>query len=544
MSSESYTDAIIPFRSDEEAEKHRRWVEESFNNGTLMAQMKHSDEQDCANSEKPLGAFDMASVINELNKPTESHMITTTTRSMAPMPTIAGYNNTPIPQYTGIGKPRITATALKSKVLMSCRIFVKNGTIFYYDGKCYQALDNEQAKQLIYAICESEIYEHGRFDLVTGTLSFILSEPRIQLKDDVINRRILTFQNGNLDIETGMLTPHTPDVFTAYALFCNYIPDCENAPCPVFDKLLYDISGGDAEIEARIWEMFGYCLSPDIGAKKGFVLQGRKHSGKTLICNLLESFFPQSVISALDAHDFSQRFALSELEGKALCVSGDMPAEPLSERIVGHIKKLPGNDLISAAKKHQNNRQFRFGGKLILVSNNQILPKKYDDAFFDRFVAIPFPYTTPPELQDIYLIEKLKGERDVIASKAIKSYWNLKQRFYHFSGEYSINSGSFLLDLAHENVAIAPLVEEFLKKYFEPAPYDEGVFIEDAHALFNALFKQNIPHIDIEINQFGRYFGNMAVGTLNAKRDRKRKPSDINAKSYLHGVRMSFVESA
>lgn len=544
MSSKSYTDAIIPFQSEREAEEHRRWIEECFNNGTLMAQMKHSDEQDGASSEPPLGAFDMASVINELNKTTESQMITTTTRSIAPMPTITGYNKTPMPQYMGTGKPRVTAAALKSKVLMSCRIFVKNGIIFYYNGKCYQAMDNEQAKLLINAICEREIYEHGRFDLVTGTLNFILSEPRVQLNAEVTNRRILTFQNGNLDIETGMLTPHTPDIFTAYAVLCNFIPDCEKAPCPVFDKLLHDISGGDTGIKARIWEMFGYCLSPDIGAKKGFVLQGRKHSGKTLICNFLESLFPQSAISALDAHDYSQRFALSELEEKALCVSGDMPAEPLSERIVGHIKKLSGNDLISAAKKYQSNRQFRFGGKLILVSNNQVLPKKNDDAFLDRFVAIPFPFTVPSEQQDIFLIERLMEERDAIASKAIKAYWALKQRFYHFSGEYTINSGSFLLDSAHENVAIAPLVEEFLKKYFEPAPYDEGVFIEDAHALFNALLKQNIPHITIELNQFGRYFGNMAVGILNAKKDRKRKPAESNAKSYLRGIRMSFVDGA
>lgn len=315
--------------------------------------------------------------------------------SMTPMPTLPSYTVN-IPQYGGNGPQRITAAALKNKVLSSACLVVCDGVIYCYDGKCYQALSESRIKQLILAICENELNKKGRFELVLGAMNFILSEPRIQLTENILNRRIVTFLNGNLDIETGEFTRHSSSVFTTHTLQCNYIPHNELAETPVFDALLHRISGGDVGVEQRIWEMFGYCLVPDTRAKKGFALQGRKHSGKTLLCDFLATFFPSHVVSALPAHDFSAHFSLSELEGKALCISGDMSAEPLNNRTVGNIKQLSGNDLISAAKKYKDNRQFRYGGKLILVSNHQILIQRYDDAFWDRLVAVPFPYTVPP----------------------------------------------------------------------------------------------------------------------------------------------------
>jgi len=61
--------------------------------------------------------------------------------------------------------------------------------------------------------------------------------------------------------------------------------------CPVFDKFLHDISGGDPVLEMRIWEVMGYCLTPDLNAKKFFIFQGAHDSGKSLLCNLLSDFF-------------------------------------------------------------------------------------------------------------------------------------------------------------------------------------------------------------------------------------------------------------
>ncbi len=486
--------------------------------------------------------IDLAKAIEALNRvelEPNSLLPNIRPRSVSPLPTLPS-DIVAAPKYRESNRTKITAAGLKNKVLSCYRMVVKRGIAYIFDGRCYQALDISALKQLISAVCWAELNEYGRYDIVTGAINFILSEPSIQLYDDVQNRRILTFQNGNLDIDTGEFSRHTPNVFTTYTLQCNYISDTGKMMSPLFDKLLEDISGGDAGIKMRIREAIGYCLVPDIGGKTGFVLQGRKHSGKSLLCNYLESFFPQNVVSALDVHDFSQQFALSELEGKMLCVSSDMPQEQLNNRVVGNIKKLSGNDLISAPKKHMSNRQFRFGGKLVLVSNHQVTASPNDDAFWDRLMAIPFPFTVPPEAQDINLLESLLQEKDAVASKAIRAFWQLRERSYRFSGSYEINSGSFLVD-GSENVSvdIRPVIQAFLLDNYESAPYsEEGVFMSDAHALYEEKVSP------IAVNRFGELFGNVAIGILGARKTRRRKPGENNPTSYLEGIRPKGTATA
>ncbi len=497
-----------------------------------------SDDSGKRNSEtnNPLGCVNLNKAIETINtlseSPPDKQPPMPSGRSVSPLPTIGNYSQN-IPQYGGSGRQRITAAMLKNKILGSCGLLVKNGTIYRFDGRCYTALSEAEVKQLIATVCGDELNEYGRFEIVTGTLNFILSEPCIQVKSEVENHRIVTFLNGNLDTETGNFEGFKPELFTTHALQCGYIPTLQKTHCPIFDKFIWDITGGDRGISARIWEMLGYCLVPDIGAKKGFVLQGRKHSGKSLLCNFLESFFPLSAVSALDAHDFAKHFSLSELEGKALCVSSDMPDEPLSDRVVSNIKKLSGNDLISASKKYENNRQFRFGGKLILVSNHQILTKSNDDAFWDRFVAIPFPNTIPREQQDPNLITQLLPEKDSIATRAIAAYHELRNRRYMFSGDYLLNSGPFLLDSSETGGAdMRPVIQNFLLQYFESASYNENTFMSDAHDMFESLVGT------VPLNQFGLHFGNMAMGILGARKGKTRKKGEVNATSCLFGLRL------
>ena len=522
-------DGFKPFEDDDERDAHAEWTSTTKSPGNFEEFENYYHEH------RKKQTVDLSKAVQAINQLSQAAP-TPYSHSMTPMPTLPSYTVN-IPQYGGNGPQRITAAALKNKVLASACLVVCDGVIYCYDGKCYQALSESRIKQLILAICENELNEKGRFELVLGAMNFILSEPKIQLAENILNRRIVTFLNGNLDIETGEFIRHSSGVFTTHTLQCNYIPHNELAETPVFNALLHRISGGDLGIEQRIWEMFGYCLVPDTRAKKGFALQGRKHSGKTLLCDFLATFFPSHVVSALPAHDFSAHFSLSELEGKALCISGDMSAEPLNNRTVGNIKQLSGNDLISAAKKYKDNRQFRYGGKLILVSNHQILIQRYDDAFLDRLVAIPFPYTVPPEEQDGNLLERLKPEKDLIASKAIAAYWQLRSRAYRFSGLYEINSGSFLVDDFNPmDVDMQPVIRNFLLDHFEAASYDTGLFMSDIHEMFVSMVTP------IPLTRFGALFGNLAVGLFNARRTKKHKTSKEASTSYLAGITYKNTE--
>lgn len=453
------------------------------------------------------------------------------------MPTLNRGQPISLAKYGKGRKAKITPAMLKDRVIRSCTLLVKDGVVYKYNGICYQPQEDAALQKLVIETCRAEVDENGYFDLVTGTIKFIRAEPMIQYTERMENHRLLTFQNGNLDIETGAFYSLSPTFFTIYALKCRYIPDPARCICPEFDQFLWGISGGDAAIIARLWEMLGYCLVPDIGGKTGFVLQGRKHTGKSLLCNFLEEeIFPAETVSSLDVEQLSKEFAPSELEGKKLCVSGDMPSDPLNSKVVSNIKKLLGNDLISAPKKYRDNVQFRFGGKFILVTNYQLRTNGKDDAFEDRLVAIPFPYSIPREKWDTQFAQRLLPEKDSIVSKAIGYYWGLKARHYIFSGDYPLNSGTFLLDASDSgDVDMRPLIEDFLLTYFEAAPQEETVFMSDAHAMFAQM------GVDVPLNQFGGQFGSLAVSLLGAKKSKNRRVKGGTPLSCLKGLRVKGI---
>lgn len=423
---------------------------------------------------------------------------------------------------------KINPEALKDKILKKFAIFVHEDYVYIYNGICYEQITDKQLQKKVYYICKTDIKNIGSINFLNEVCKFIKIEPGIQYSGSLHNSHILTFLNGNLNLIDGQLYEHSPQVITCYALQCNYLSNQQKLNTPYFDTLLENISGGNAGIKQRIWQMFGYCLAPDTKAKNVFLLQGARHSGKSLLCRLLESFFPKSAISALNAHDFSSKFALSELENKALCVSADMSADPLNARTISNIKQLSGDDLISAAKKYSNNREFNFFGKLVLVSNHKLLTKNCDDAFEDRFIAIPFPYSIPTEEQDRDLFDKLLQEKDAIATKAIQYYFRLRQNHYIFAGDYELNSGDFLNNECENNNETK--IDCFIKKCFE-ADRNSELFISDIYALFLELFDS-----DIKLNSFSQIFFNKAKALFNCNKSRKRKNTNSNPTSLITGI--------
>lgn len=197
-----------------------------------------------------------------------------------------------------------------------------------------------------------------------------------------------------MDLQTGLLGPHSPNNKVTQSLNSDLARfNHQSEECPAFDNFLHDISGGDPLLEQRIWEIIGYCLTPDTNAKVFFLFQGVPNSGKTLLCNLLSDFFPEEKFSALSVHSLKDQFSTGNLEEKSLCISPDLPACELDPKSASIIKQLTGNDKVSVAVKYKNNAQFRFEGKLILASNYPLLTAKPDDAFGNKYLWIGFKNT-------------------------------------------------------------------------------------------------------------------------------------------------------
>ncbi len=418
------------------------------------------------------------------------------------------------------------AYALAQKFANNVNFFTHDHCLYVFNGRYFELMPQKTAESLILDVCRGEIAASGTPQISSNVYKFLTTDPVFQQGDDVFTQRFVAFKNGTLDIRTRCFSPNDPQFLTIYGLTCNYYS--APPPCPAFDSFLYQCSGGDLLWIERAWQFIGYALVPDTGGKSALLLQGIGDSGKSKFCEFLQTFFAPQHVSALSISELNQQFAASELEGKLLCVSPDLPKGPLKPAAVSNIKRLSGNDLVSAPKKYEANRQFRFLGTFVIATNHSIYTAGEDDALMKRLITLPFRYTVPKEQQDPFLLEKLLPERDAVASKAIEAYFRLVANHYRFAGEYLPNE-CVPFDGMSSNRIPPGAVEEFLLRDFTPCE-DGLVFVNDIHT----EFKQWYPNAPI--NSFSREFGQLAAAHFGSARIRTHKPGEPYASAAITGI--------
>lgn len=431
---------------------------------------------------------------------------------------------------------KVTAYDIMSDFIAKIPVFTHEQKVYIYDGMggYYKYRSQYEVEQLIMDIYRERIKESGSGTLIEKVYKLLLKEPQIVRNETPLSDPTkISFRNCTVDLQTQMMIVHSPANVVTHALTCDLArSNRQSEECPVFDKFLHDVSGGDYLLERRLWEILGYCLTSDTNAKVFFLFQGVPNSGKSQFCNLLSDFFSEDKVSALNVHSLKEQFAMGNLDSVALCVSPDLPASALDPKSASCIKQLTGNDKISAAVKYKRNTQFRFEGKLILASNYPLLTVEPDDAFMQRAVVVPFLHAVPKEKQDRDLLDRLKAEKPAIASKALDAYFQLRNNHYKFSGDYVINSALLYPDDLLGSPEITPLVYNYLLSYFEKDP--EGlVAIEPAYEVFS----QEVSNQFTE-KMFSSVFQRLAEEIYGANRIRSYHGGRYkNARSSMEGVR-------
>ena len=408
---------------------------------------------------------------------------------------------------------------------------VMDGQLYVWGEGYYHLMSQNEMESLIWLTCEKEVEACGSRRILTGTYQLLLVDPSLQVSRLTTPDNLINFRNGLYRLDDGAFLQHTPAVFTTYTLQCDYQP---MGVCPVFDKFLYDTTGGDPELIARIWEIIGCCLSPE-DIKVIVVLQGVQNSGKSVACNAIDALFPASAKKAFSVHALGGQFTEKDFKDKAFCVSADLAGEPLSQTAVGSLKRLSGRDVISSDVKYKDPITFRFRGRILLVTNHPLLLKKEDPAFMERIVTVPFRYTIPVERRDFNLEKKIMGELSAIASKALTAYLRLRRNGFRFSGNYPLNSPQLFGETV---IAADPATQIylFLQQNFEAGAEEDLVVVEEACEAFNTIHNMSMTPI-----QFSGLFCQQAAQMYGAEKVRSRAGGHKNARSCLKRIRLRQV---
>ena len=169
------------------------------------------------------------------------------------------------------------------------------------------------------------------------------------------------------------------------------------------------------------------------------------------------------------------------------------------------------------------------------MTNHPLKLTENDPAFLRRLVTVPFLYSTPPEQQDPYLLDRLTDELSVIVSRALLEYFELRRNNYCFAGDFAINGGVSSAGSVDSVTEDDPdeRVLSFVKQRIVYCPEGE-VYSDDALLAFRQMFPESIT--DLDDRHFFIQFADITQDLFRAKKIRRRRAGAKNPTACVDGV--------
>lgn len=340
------------------------------------------------------------------------------------------------------------------------------------------------------------------------------SDKRCSIDDMNIDEHLINFKNGVLNLKTMVLEKHNPKYLQTRQIACEYNPDVKIPD--IWLNFIEDLANGKEDIKNIIQECMGILISniKVYRLKKCFVLYSPLgNTGKSVFLRVLRDLVGATETINIPLQKMSDRFALSDLCGKRLCLVGDQTADEVEDS--SGFKQLTGGDAVKIEYKGKQSFDWVFNGGIIISCNT--LPYFKDDKgghVFERICIIPCEKVIPPEKRDADLSFKLSNELAGIVNWAIEGLIRLKSNNFKLStAEDSITAveefrkrSDTLYNFVSENYEIVEDMgarvskKEFEDKYIQWCNENE----------FNAINKKNIKErvraIGIDFSKYAGYW--------------------------------------
>ncbi len=415
------------------------------------------------------------------------------------------------------------------------RLVCYEHALYVFQNNKFVFLNFDDAISYLMTFFEHLMPDLGTVDFLKKVYDCLLRHKKIRYSHAQINPWLIGLNNGLWDVRNKQFYHSTTQLFTPFQIDANMV--FEPLSCPVFDAFLEETSCGDPLWIQRVWEILGYCLTPDNAAKSIFVFQGKMHTGKSLISKLLENFFPENIRTSMGVEELEQQFGACNLLGKTICISPDLKYEAFKGNAVSWLKRISGGDTITAAVKYRPDMlSFRPQSRFVLSTNHPIHLTYPDPAFMSRLVVVPFFKTIPPEKQDKELLSKILLEKDAILQKSLWYAEQLRARNYIFSGHFSINSNACFdaanhFELSDDEVtASSQTVASFIQNFLITHVCEATNSFLPLNALYSAFIENGT---NITMQYFSQLCSSLMADLFPTAQKTKRRVAD--APNPVHG---------
>ena len=317
------------------------------------------------------------------------------------------------------GRRRFIPSRLGNALAEQTPFAVGGEALHVYRGGAYRP-DGEAAVRKRIAWALGEDWKRGHAEDVVAYL-YATAE---RLSDEPPPDRI-NFANGVFNRATGELEPHDPELLSPLQLAATF--DLE-AECPEVERFLGEIQP-DPDIRRILWELIGYVLISDPNRlQTATMFLGPGANGKSTLINLIRALVGQENVSAIPLHQLEvDRFATSGLYGKLVNTFADLDARALSSSSM--FKAITGGDPVQAERKFRNSFTFTPYTRLIFSANEPPPTPDGSDAFFRRWLIIPFERSFEGnEDRDVLSRITTPAELSGLANLGLSALANLTER--------------------------------------------------------------------------------------------------------------------
>jgi len=307
-----------------------------------------------------------------------------------------------------------------------------NNTLIYQEG-VYKDFAEAHLMKLLYDAAEHIKRSNGSSLIRNSDIAEVVSRIRHwSLKSisefECERRRVYNVANGVINLDTYELMPHSPEYRILSKSPAVYDPD---ADCPKFREFM------DQSLDKRyhdfIGEFIGYVFWPQYHIHKASMFLGPQRAGKGTMMRVIEALVGKDSCAHVSLQDLLEhRFMRARLFGKKLNSYGDLPATAL--RDAGIFKNVTGEDTIDAENKYEHPFSFNNTAKLLFSANS--LPKLVnpDQAFYGRWVIVPFENSCYGN-EDSKLTEKLTTPEELsgVLNLGLEGLKRLKMNGWKFT---------------------------------------------------------------------------------------------------------------
>lgn len=388
---------------------------------------------------------------------------------------------------------------------LNCGLCRNQDFIYSYNGEFWHLTDRNELQSFLGEASE-KIGVHWttarHHQLRTELYKQFVSSAYLPKPEPENNNVLINLKNGTFEIKPKLLTlrDFNRSDFLTYQLSFDFQKD---ADCPKWQTFLDKVLP-ETEKQNVLAEYLAYIFAKHLKLEKTLILYGTGANGKSVIFDVITALLGKENLSHYSLESLGQDYFRAMIGNKLLNYSSEISNRLQSEKF----KQMTSGEPIEARLPYGQPMTLTNYARLMFNSNE--LPKdvEHSNAFFRRFLIIPFDVTIPEHKQNKTLAKEIiETELSGVFNWIIKGLQRLLKQGNFTScpaietalKEYRQESDSVAMFIEDENYKITTTYPTLLKELYRD--YKTYCIDDGYRPLGKKNFRKRLENLDVVVQR-------------------------------------------